>query len=456
MNENLTNNYLIDDPLLCIQLQNEFNKIDSTLQLHGFSKIGDIISFPKQSIPRLIDTLREILMNREKESSVKQEYIYKIRSLEHEISGFDQKLEYSYKNIQLLNDEIINLKKKFDDEKSNLKSKLLENEKLVIKLSSRERGYQNDILKKQNELNRLSEQYRKVLENGSISVKKLLEPKTFIQVDNRIDSNPFIQEMINNYSSKIDEITQENDKLKEILCHINDKLIEAVSIKGSSFKENYKLIFGESAFNDMFKNNKSILNPTIFQINLLKVNFKANFKEFVESLEKNFKKLIEFLNQAEEFKEFSSSNSNNKIDNKNLMPGLYNTLTDIIEFYKYISNNQMELIKNLLYQMNFKEQEITSIFSRNLCENKNILYELQKFLNLGQRIYCSIQTKLKNDYLNNNHLVQNNFEDCEYEDFLLKCHHDNKVKINQELDDYNNFLNGVTEFCNQIPSEITK
>lgn len=88
-------------------MQNEFNNIDLSLQLHGFSRIGDLVNFPKQTIPRLIDTLREILLSKEKEGNIKQELIYKIKSLEHELTGLEQKLEYANRNIQNLNEEII-------------------------------------------------------------------------------------------------------------------------------------------------------------------------------------------------------------------------------------------------------------------------------------------------------------------------------------------------------------
>jgi len=82
-----------DDPVIMNQLQSEFNNIDQSLQLHGFPRIGDIVNFPKQTLPRLIDTLREIILKKEKESNLKQEYIYKIRSLEHDLSGLQQKIE---------------------------------------------------------------------------------------------------------------------------------------------------------------------------------------------------------------------------------------------------------------------------------------------------------------------------------------------------------------------------
>ena len=43
---------------------------------------------------------------------------------------------------------------------------------------------------------------------------------------------------------------------------------------------------------------------------------------------------------------------------------------------------------------------------------------------------------------------------CDYENFLLKCHNENKSKICQEIDDYDKYLDGLNEYCNQIPNKI--
>jgi hypothetical protein len=442
-----------DDPVIMNQLQSEFNNLDQSLQLHGFSRIGDIVNFPKQTLPRLIDTLREIILKKEKESNLKQEYIYKIRSLEHDLSGLQQKIEYANRNIQSLNEEIANLKRKNEEEKSALKMKLLESEKLISKLSFRERSYQNEIAKKQNDLTKLTEQYRKTLENGNISMKKTLEPKLNNQAELFNDSNPLIDEMINNYSRKICEISSENDKLKEILFSMNEKLIQAVSIKGSSFKENYKNIFGETALNEMLKKQKSLLNPTIFQINLIKVSFKQNFNEFVESIEKNFKKLFEFLYQSENLKEISTKNSNMENVEKNIMPGFYNDLIETIDFYKFVCQHQIELIHRILTQSDLRKEEISSIFIRNKNDHKVLLQEINNFLIATKKSHNNIKGTINNGGDSNN-IVMEKVDECEYENFVMKCHTENKEKIFKEIEDFDNYLDNLKDFSSQISKSL--
>ena len=130
---------------------------------------------------------------------------------------------------------------------------------------------------------------------------------------------------------------------------------------------------------------------------------------------------------------------------------MYKYLIESIDFYKFITQHQIELIKKILSQYDIKKEDISSIFLRNTDNPKYLMEEINNFLIITKNNNINKIMNSGNDY---SHVNVEKVDECEYENFVMKCHKENKVKISRDIEEFNGFLNNLVDFSSHLSKNL--
>ena len=445
--ENKFNNITIMEILIFIYLDNDINNVnmnDILYNLYNFTMFSNknnictisnlvelvYIIYKKYSIfyeYKQIKNMVNYYFQKEKYSTIKNVFIYKIRNIEEisnskEIHYYDitSKFLFYYNNFSEICDKFIYYNK------SDLNPQSKNNVILILKIILYELFIQTEENKNKKEKNDL-------LELGFIGIeycKEYTNEKLFFYFNYNSDKNDYnveFRDIYNRYGYDLKDYTEKNEEniYELILLYANNNFL--FNNKNNNYLK-YNISFKD--FKNIFVN-LPYLNDILFN-NIYKIFSKSNTKLISNKNFKYDKICVYIINESQKiFEVIFVSNSKNKnyLYNSNFTR-IYNSIIinyniftnfNIKKLYDIIINNiKYKDLKNLIIQKN--DDSYFELIKKAISDfNKILFYTMDENKN---KKYMEPLLPLYINFSNNNKSVIDFYLDISYSFFLKK----NKIK----------------------------
>lgn len=301
------------DPVLQT-LYSSIKQVNTMLMNWGMLQTGDLFSTETSEISKTIACLHDMITQRQRDLSIRNELYQKMQYLESDKSTAQQHLERA---LDLKNELEVEIGKtqnqlrtqaaKFKQEKDKLLTERDDLRKELAKLSHKDTRYQHDLKKKETNFAKLQEQLRKALGEKELPVRNTIEVYGPLQQQGTLlygksGDSEFCYMISRGYEEAQNRLLAENQELRNALQLLQKELVEIMIQRREALHKKLATEVGEGPKLAEFDLN--IVKPEIFNL-----PFKNISEEVNQTFQENMRRFREFLDKTSESENFGESDS---------------------------------------------------------------------------------------------------------------------------------------------------